>query len=272
MDIEDYERELEQVKSHIAVSEAASKARAILLVLEGRGVTVPDEIRERITSCTDTERLDRWIRRAGIIDIAEDLVSVPREKRDGLFSRRHNGRLRWHSDFARQHLSNGKVHGLVRGHRRGKARGLAKGVLIIMDARGLDVSHALRERLLNCTNHEQLERWVERVRFIDAAEELFKVDLQKAVTPRLVRPRPRNWREDHAEGHWCEGLWTGLSSGLWRGELGGMQTVLFRLLWARDLRPPDPDTQRIHGCRDQAELERWIRRAVFIDDAEQLVT
>ncbi|KUO21898.1 hypothetical protein [Streptomyces dysideae] len=48
-------------------------AEAVLLVLEARGIDVPDEIRERITSCTDPTLLDTWLTRAAIATAATEL-------------------------------------------------------------------------------------------------------------------------------------------------------------------------------------------------------
>ena len=49
---------------HQARGEALGKARAILAVLDGRGVAVPDDVRDRVLECTDRGRLDTWLRRA----------------------------------------------------------------------------------------------------------------------------------------------------------------------------------------------------------------
>ncbi|MEU5867935.1 hypothetical protein ABZ815_42665 [Nonomuraea sp. NPDC047529] len=38
--------------------------RALLLLLDHRGVVVPDAARKRITSCTDTTVIETWIGRA----------------------------------------------------------------------------------------------------------------------------------------------------------------------------------------------------------------
>ncbi|TDD77629.1 hypothetical protein [Actinomadura rubrisoli] len=48
-------------------------ATAILLVLDARGVAVPDNVRERVTSCTDLDQLERLIRRAAVIESGEEL-------------------------------------------------------------------------------------------------------------------------------------------------------------------------------------------------------
>jgi len=44
-----------------AKGEARGEAKAILRFLEARGVSVPDDARERIASCTDLDLLNRWL-------------------------------------------------------------------------------------------------------------------------------------------------------------------------------------------------------------------
>jgi len=52
--------------------EAAGEARALLLVLKARQVSVSDHVRQRIESCTDRDQLEEWITRsATITDISE---------------------------------------------------------------------------------------------------------------------------------------------------------------------------------------------------------
>jgi hypothetical protein len=52
---------------------AEGEAKGILLVLEVRGIPVPEAVRERITTCTDLDRLDAWLERARTVTRAEDL-------------------------------------------------------------------------------------------------------------------------------------------------------------------------------------------------------
>ncbi|MFF3498615.1 hypothetical protein [Streptomyces sp. NPDC003247] len=40
------------------------RADALLLILEQRGLRIPDDARRRITSCHDTETLRTWLSRA----------------------------------------------------------------------------------------------------------------------------------------------------------------------------------------------------------------
>jgi hypothetical protein len=55
--------------------EAQGEARAVLAVLDARGIEVPDELRERIVGCTDLEQLDTWVRRAATARTAQDLFA-----------------------------------------------------------------------------------------------------------------------------------------------------------------------------------------------------
>jgi hypothetical protein len=59
-----------------ARGEARGEAKALLVVLGGLGVDVPDAARERIMACTDHEVLESWLRRAvtakTIDDVFED--------------------------------------------------------------------------------------------------------------------------------------------------------------------------------------------------------
>lgn len=71
--IADYEWQSDFAKTHIAEGEAIGEARFLLRILKNRGITVPDDVRERITTCTDTDQLERWGDRALVIDRAEQL-------------------------------------------------------------------------------------------------------------------------------------------------------------------------------------------------------
>lgn len=78
MNIADYEWQSDFAKTHQAEGEARGEAmgeaKSVLLFLRARGIDVPDDIRERVTSCTDTEQLDRWVERAAVVvNTAEDL-------------------------------------------------------------------------------------------------------------------------------------------------------------------------------------------------------
>ncbi|WP_433217224.1 hypothetical protein ACQP00_09250 [Dactylosporangium sp. CS-047395] len=54
-------------------SYAEGKARAVLSVLETRGVEVPENVRADIASSTDIEQIETWLRRAATADKYQDL-------------------------------------------------------------------------------------------------------------------------------------------------------------------------------------------------------
>ncbi|WP_234354572.1 hypothetical protein [Streptomyces sp. NRRL WC-3618] len=71
-----------------AKGKAKGGGKGILLVLEVRGISVPDDVRERITTCTDLDRIDTWLERSRTVACAEDLFagdpeSVPSDPEQG---------------------------------------------------------------------------------------------------------------------------------------------------------------------------------------------
>jgi hypothetical protein len=57
-----------------ADGESRGESRAVLAVLEARGVEVPPDARERITGCTDRTVLAAWIRRAATAHRVEEVL------------------------------------------------------------------------------------------------------------------------------------------------------------------------------------------------------
>jgi hypothetical protein len=60
-----------------AEGRSARKADAILMVLEARGVAVSPSQRQEILGCSDSDRLDRWLRRAALASSADEVASEP---------------------------------------------------------------------------------------------------------------------------------------------------------------------------------------------------
>jgi hypothetical protein len=58
-----------------AEGKAEGEARAVLAVLEARGIEVPTKVREVVLSCTDLTQLDAWVRAAVTIPGAEALLT-----------------------------------------------------------------------------------------------------------------------------------------------------------------------------------------------------
>ncbi|QYX78753.1 hypothetical protein [Streptomyces akebiae] len=55
--------------------EAKGEAKGVLRVLEVRGIPVTDDVRERITTCSDPTRVSAWLDRAGTVTHAEELFA-----------------------------------------------------------------------------------------------------------------------------------------------------------------------------------------------------
>jgi hypothetical protein len=59
---------------HEEVGEARGEGRAVLTVLDARGVEVSTAVREQILACTDLAQLDVWLRRAVTATTADDVI------------------------------------------------------------------------------------------------------------------------------------------------------------------------------------------------------
>jgi hypothetical protein len=81
MVIADYEFQSDFYRRRIKAAEAEGQARgeargeakAVLAILDARGIEVPDDLRDEVVNCTDLDRLDTWLRRAATADTIEDL-------------------------------------------------------------------------------------------------------------------------------------------------------------------------------------------------------
>jgi hypothetical protein len=56
-----------------AEGKAEGEAKMIFAVLSARGITVPDDVRTRITECTDLDQLEAWGRRAATATSVEEV-------------------------------------------------------------------------------------------------------------------------------------------------------------------------------------------------------
>jgi len=70
------------------------------------------------------------------------------------------------SPFAKEHFGRGRAEGL--------AAGEADAVLLVLDARGLDVTPADRDRISACTDLSQLRTWVTRAATVGTVSDLFR--------------------------------------------------------------------------------------------------
>ncbi|MEU9887825.1 hypothetical protein [Sphaerisporangium sp. NPDC051011] len=74
-----YEYQSDFAKKYIAEGKAQGKAEgkaeAIVMVLDGRGLSVSEEACSRILGCTDAAQLDTWLQRALTVASVEDVFA-----------------------------------------------------------------------------------------------------------------------------------------------------------------------------------------------------
>jgi hypothetical protein len=68
-----YQIQNEFIRKNIAKGKAEGKAEDVLAVLEARGLSISDEVRERVRQSTDLPELDRWLRRAAVVSSAREI-------------------------------------------------------------------------------------------------------------------------------------------------------------------------------------------------------
>jgi len=78
-----------------------------------------------------------------------------------------------YSPFAKEHFGRGKKEGRKEGKQEGKQEGEAEAILLVLEARGLHVTDAERERIIGCTDLKQLKKWVTRAATAEKADDLF---------------------------------------------------------------------------------------------------
>lgn len=59
------------------------------------------------------------------------------------------------------------------GRAQGRAEGRAEGLLLILEARGIDLTDELRQKIMTCTDPQLLRRWLHRATTATTAEEVF---------------------------------------------------------------------------------------------------
>ncbi|QKW38332.1 hypothetical protein HUT06_33570 [Actinomadura sp. NAK00032] len=123
----------------------------MLLILDARGVAVPDERRARILEQSDRSVIGRWVSYDRHIVDPEILF----EKRSFFYD------YKWQSDFAKDHRAAGYVQGM-------------SGVLAqVLHSHGAYLD-ALPERVTGCTDPDQLKRWIQRAAVMREGEDLFE--------------------------------------------------------------------------------------------------
>jgi hypothetical protein len=73
MAIGNYEYQSELVRRNVAKGTIQAKTADVLAVLETRGLSIPEEVRQRVQASTDAAELDRWLRRAVRVSSAAEI-------------------------------------------------------------------------------------------------------------------------------------------------------------------------------------------------------
>jgi hypothetical protein len=91
-------------------------------------------------------------------------------------------RRQYHSDFCQRIYNQGEATGEARG----EARGEAKSILLVLEARGIPVSDAIREKILQCTDTDLLAAWVQRAAVASTAASVVRA---RASSRAPAKPR-----------------------------------------------------------------------------------
>jgi hypothetical protein len=78
-----------------------------------------------------------------------------------------------YSPFAKEHFGKGKREGKKEGKQEGRREGRAEAILLVLQARGLAVTDAERERVTGCTDLRQLKKWLTRAVTAEKTGDLF---------------------------------------------------------------------------------------------------
>lgn len=109
-----------------------------------------------------------------------DLVvsSLSEAVRNALEALMQQGKYEYQSEFARKYVAQGRKEGLQEGLKEGLEKGLHQGeqaaLLEVLDARGLKVDEAARQRIMACTDLSQLKVWVRRAAIAESLSEIFE--------------------------------------------------------------------------------------------------
>lgn len=105
---------------------------------------------------------------------ADYLLSLlPQAARQYLEGLMKAGKYEYKSDFARRYYGEGEAKGRAEGKAEGKAEGEAQALLLFLSARDIAVSPETKNRIMACTDLDQLGKWIRRAATVTSAEELF---------------------------------------------------------------------------------------------------
>ena len=105
------------------------------------------------------------------LDLA--LCSLNEVARTALEALMKSGNYEYQSEFARKYVAQGREEGREAGLEKGRQEGELAALMEVLDARGLQVDEASRQRLLACTELSQLKGWLRKAVTVKSVQELF---------------------------------------------------------------------------------------------------
>lgn len=133
----------------------------------------------------------------------------------------------------------------------GELKGTAKSVLIFLDARRIALTQQQRDRIANCKDLDQLNRWVREAATVTSADDLFGAD-SKFQDPKFQDPDFRD--------------------GFKQGYREGWGIAVITVLDARRIILSPEQRASITSCTDSDQLKLWFRRAAFAHSADDVFT
>jgi hypothetical protein len=85
-----------------------------------------------------------------------------------------SGNYQYQSELVRELVGQGLEKGRKEGHLKGRLEGERRAVIQVLEARGLKVDDAARQRLEACTQLEQLEQWLRAAVTVQSVHKLFE--------------------------------------------------------------------------------------------------
>lgn len=81
------------------------------------------------------------------------------------------------SDWARENIAKGRAEGRAEAQAEGKAEAMAEAVVIILDARNIQVPDELKDKILVCRDFDRLNAWIAAAATIESSDALLDEEL-----------------------------------------------------------------------------------------------
>lgn len=146
-----------------ARGEARGTAKTLLWILAQRGLPWSEGQQRRIVECTDLPTLDGWLDRALLAASVDELVG-PVENALTVEVRSNLNRMTAAPAYFSEMF--------FRAWWKGVPKGEAKALLRIVAQRGLPVSEDQHQRIVECTNTDMLDTWLDRALRVASVDEL----------------------------------------------------------------------------------------------------